>query len=84
MGATMGGCSEVAELLGVTPGRIRKLCQQGRIVGAEQLAQGWIIPLPPRVIPPAPSKRRAGIIEQSDKLPDFLERRLPRQGKANP
>lgn len=78
---TMGGCSEVAELLGVTPGRVRQLCQQGRMVGAEHIGAGWVIPLPPQVIPPKPSRRRPGVIEQEKALPEFLAKRLP---KAKP
>ncbi len=80
-GKTVGGCSEVAQLLGVTPGRVRTLCQQGRIVGAEQLAQGWIIPLPVHILPPRASRRRAGAIEQAFDLPEFLAKRTP---KAKP
>ena len=73
---TVGGCREVAELLGVTAGRVRKLCQEGRIVGAEQIGAGWVIPLPPVIKPPKSSHRKQGRI--SDTLPDFLGKRLPK------
>ena len=78
----LGGCREVAELLGVTPGRVRKLCQEGRIVGAEQIAAGWVIPLPPRVLPAAARYRREGVIQMADDLPDFLAKRLPKPRQA--
>jgi len=77
----IGGCTEVAELLGVTPGRVRKLCREGRVVGARQLAQGWVIPCPPHILPAKASRRRPGAIDKAFDLPEFLNKRTP---KVNP
>ncbi|NQT72072.1 MAG: helix-turn-helix domain-containing protein [Chloroflexi bacterium] len=38
--------TQAAEKLGVKPVRVRQLCQQGRIKGAEKLGSTWIIPTP--------------------------------------
>ena len=75
---TMGGCKEVAELLGVTAGRVRTLCQQGRVVGAEQIGAGWVIPLPVSILPAPAKHRRPGAIDAATALPGFLAKRLPR------
>jgi hypothetical protein len=34
-----------AEALGVSPVRMRQLCQDGRVDGAEKLGRDWLIPL---------------------------------------
>lgn len=36
--------AEVAEILGKTPGMIAKLCQTGKLPGAEKMGKTWIIP----------------------------------------
>lgn len=77
-----GGCLEVGELLGVTPARVRKLCQQGRVVGAQQAAMGWVIPLPPQILPAAKRFRRDGVIAFEGRLPAFLESRVPKPGPS--
>lgn len=42
---------EVAEVLGVTTGRLRQLCIAGRITGALKTpTDAWYIPLPPRIL----------------------------------
>ena len=38
--------NEAAEKLGLTPGRVRQLCQSGRIHGARKFGNGWAIPYP--------------------------------------
>ena len=43
--------SQAAEELGVQPVRVRQLCQQGRIKGAEKLGWAWVIPQPIKIIP---------------------------------
>jgi hypothetical protein len=35
---------DAARLLGVTPGRVRTLCRQGRIRGAKRIGYTWIMP----------------------------------------
>lgn len=42
---------QAAEILGVTPRRVRTLCRAGRIVGARKIGRDWIIPNPPSVVP---------------------------------
>jgi len=42
---TWRNVKQVAELLGVTPRRVRKLASQGRIKGATlHIREGWLIP----------------------------------------
>jgi len=59
-----------AQAAGVTPRRLRALCQQGRIRGAKKLGRDWL--LPPRwSITPAtrgPSLKRGSV--GRDRLPD--------------
>lgn len=42
---------EAGQRLGITPARIRQLCQAGRIVGAQKVGRDWVIPDPPQVEP---------------------------------
>ena len=54
--------TQAAAKLGVKPVRVRQLCQQGRIKGAEKLGSAWVIPKPIEIIPgtrgPKPIKAR--------------------------
>lgn len=43
--------TQAAAELGVRPVRVRQLCQQGRIRGAEKLGSSWVIPKPMDIIP---------------------------------
>ena len=43
--------TQVATELGVKPVRIRQLCQQGRVKGAEKLGSTWVIPKPINIAP---------------------------------
>ena len=79
MKANFGGVSDVAEMIGVTPGRVRELCRKGRVVGAEHTSSGWVIPLPVHVLPANAKYRRPGAIDAAMGLPGFLERRLPKK-----
>jgi excisionase family DNA binding protein len=45
------GVTEAAKKLGVTNRRVRVLCSQGRIKGAEFVGTAWNIPNDPVVIP---------------------------------
>jgi len=36
--------SEAAALAGITPGRLRQLCQAGEVAGAIKLGSAWLIP----------------------------------------
>ena len=47
--------NEAAEELGLTPGRVRQLCQAGRIKGAQKFGNGWAIPSPVKVIERVPT-----------------------------
>jgi len=35
---------EAAVMLGITPGRVRKLCRDGRVVGAKLFGRSWYVP----------------------------------------
>ena len=72
----------MAEIIGVTAGRVRELCRKGRIVGAEPIGAGWVIPLPVSIIPAKASFRRPGAIDAAMGMPDFLEKRLPAHKKT--
>ncbi len=37
--------NEMAELWGLSPRRVRAMCQDGKINGVEKLGRGWIIPV---------------------------------------
>ncbi|HXF67427.1 MAG TPA: helix-turn-helix domain-containing protein [Burkholderiales bacterium] len=41
--------AEAAAVLGVTPGRVRQLLSEGRIIGARKHGRDWLIPAPVRV-----------------------------------
>lgn len=41
--------AQAARALGVTPGRVRQLLWEGRIVGARKHGRDWLIPAPVRV-----------------------------------
>jgi hypothetical protein len=43
--------TQAAEELGVKAGRVRQLCQQGRIKRTEKLGRAWVIPQPIEIIP---------------------------------
>ena len=43
--------TQAAEELGVKPVRVRQLCQQGRVKGAEKLGSTWVIPKPIDIAP---------------------------------
>jgi len=59
--------SQAAEELGVKPVRVRQLCQQGRIKGAEKLGWAWVIPQPVEIIPGTrgPKLLKAGVKNQT-------------------
>ena len=38
---------QAAEKLGLSSARVRDLCQQGRVKGAQNLGEAWMIPDPP-------------------------------------
>lgn len=38
--------AQAAERLGVTPARVRKLCQDGKLEGAFRAGRDWFIPWP--------------------------------------
>jgi hypothetical protein len=42
--------NDAAERLGVTPGRLRQLCGQGRVPGATKFAGAWFLPKPLRIL----------------------------------
>jgi hypothetical protein len=68
-----------AGLLGVSVERVRKLCRDGRVVGAGYVGGVWIIPLPVEITLPKPCYRRDGAI-----LPEFLAKRLPKPRPVKP
>jgi len=74
----LGSTREAGNLLGVSGVRVRQLCQAGRVVGAVLVGNTWAVPLPPHVLPPEPSHRRRGAIEQAFGPPEFLAKRLPK------
>ena len=43
--------TQAARELGVQPVRVRKLCQQGRITGAQKVGTTWVIPKPFEIVP---------------------------------
>jgi hypothetical protein len=59
--AGMISAKDAAKLLGVSDRRIRVLCEQGRIKGAQKIANGWILPDNPKV--DAADRIRPGVIE---------------------
>lgn len=36
---------EAANALGISPGRLRVLCAEGRVRGAERIGRAWVIPV---------------------------------------
>jgi|GEM_PF-2053228 len=50
---------EVARRLGVSVGRIRRLCIQGRIMGARKIGYGWILRVGADITPTKPRGLRA-------------------------
>jgi hypothetical protein len=42
---------EAAQILGVSPRRVRVLCNQDRILGAKLISGVWVLPPKPEVIP---------------------------------
>jgi len=75
---TIGSAQNAADMLGVTVGRVRQLCQAGRVRDAKRIGDTWIIPMPPEVAPPRTSRRRPGKFAQGEQLPAFLHKRLPK------
>ncbi len=43
--------TQAATELGVKPVRVRQLCQQGRVKGAEKVGFSWVIPKPIDIVP---------------------------------
>jgi len=43
--------TQAAQQLGVEPVRVRKLCQQGRVKGAQKVGWLWVIPTPIEIVP---------------------------------
>lgn len=56
---------QAAKKLKVTPRRVRVLCGQGRIAGAEKIGRDWLLPDKPVVI--AADRRRPGKVPLSDR-----------------
>ena len=55
----MIGTEEAGKILGVIARRVRVLCAQGRIPGAQRIGNSWMCPNNPKVIEakhPRPSK----------------------------
>ena len=50
--------SEAAIKLGVTPGRLRQLAQQGRVLGARKVGRAWVIPTNVKIIQNMEDKNR--------------------------
>ena len=75
----MASTKDAAKEIGVTPCRVRQLCGQGRVLGAELIAGRWIVPMPIEILPAKPSRRRPGKVSEHTPLSDFLSRRLPRK-----
>ena len=52
--------TEIAAQWGVTPKRVRQLCQAGRIPGAQKIGRDWVIPADAAVTPGSrgPQRRR--------------------------
>jgi hypothetical protein len=71
---TFGSTKDVAKWLGVSVGRVRTLCQQGRVADAQVVGRDWIIPMPPEILPPKPAYRRPGLINEYT----GISRKLPR------
>jgi hypothetical protein len=46
----LGSTQDAANMLGVSGVRMRQLCQQGRVAGAERVGNTWVIPLPPQIM----------------------------------
>jgi hypothetical protein len=64
---TFGSTKDAAKWLGVSVGRVRTLCQQGRVADAQVVGRDWIIPMPVEIIPPKPAYRRKGrLTDMSD------------------
>ena len=61
----MIGTTTAAEILNVSTRRIRVLCEQGRIPGAELVGKTWTLPDDPKVI--AAVRERPGVIEMKAK-----------------
>lgn len=48
----MISADRAAEILGISPRRVRVLCNQDRIKGAKLVSGVWVLPNKPVVIPP--------------------------------
>ena len=55
---------EAAQILGVSPRRVRTLCTQERIKGAKLVSGVWVLPSKPAVIPA--DRRRPGKVKLKD------------------
>jgi hypothetical protein len=56
--------------LSIKPRRIRALCEQGRIVGAEKVGRDWVLPDSPVISPasnPRPGKAPIGEAKAEDR-----------------
>ncbi len=49
--------AQAAKILGVSRVRVCQLCRAGRIEGANQFGNAWMIPTPFKVLPPQKRKR---------------------------
>lgn len=63
-GPTMISTKEAAALLGISDRRVRVLCEEGRIQGAERVGGSWVLPDKPQVI--AVDRRRPGKVEMRE------------------
>jgi hypothetical protein len=75
MNKTLGTTQDAAEIIGCTSVRVRQLCQQNRIVGAQRLGGTWVVPLPPEILPPRQAHRQP---DGNPPLDEFLLKRQPR------
>lgn len=56
--------AQAAKKMKITPRRVRVLCAQGRIIGAEKIGRDWLLPDKPTVR--AADRRRPGKVKMSD------------------
>jgi excisionase family DNA binding protein len=67
MGEDMKSVTQAAEYLGVSARRVRRLCVEGRVHGAEKCGRAWVLPDSIIVLPAG--RVRPGKIEFSEAKP---------------
>ena len=53
--------TQMAQLLDMTPSRVRQLCAAGRLQGAQRIGRDWMIPLPPVFVGPRHKPRKPSL-----------------------